>query len=268
VTLTAGVEPYISALPAPGEDLAGSGKEVGWIHSRASGRYLGHTLEHEIGVRHLPQEWPRLFERDVRRGSRNNVREIKLGTLDGAFVLEHRRDHHCEGCKNREHYVEGSMPWSRPHHCDDCRRAEHRVWKPARTRPIPAATVDVLSAVFLARTFVRTGEARSEFPLVSKDDLWTVTLTRGDSAVQETPAGRFTCVRVGVASSVPAGEKDRDPEDFEGLFGLHGDLRIWVHDPTGIPVVIEGQAPVGPFDLQVRARLTSSSGTDPSFAPL
>jgi len=275
VRLLSGVEPYRSASPRPVRGTEGSDKEVGWIRSEASGVYLGYTLDHKVEVRHLPQAWPRVLERNVRRGSKNHTREIRIGSRDAEpaedapTVLEYRRTHHCSGCDDRAHFVESKLPWGKPRHCKKCKRLEHRTWKPTKTREIPPNTVDMLSAINLSRAFVRDEVDRAEFPLVRKDELWTIHLRRGGPETIDTPAGRFHCRRVGLSSSIPKGEEDdHDEEDFKGLFGLHGDIRIYVHDPTGIPVVIEGDAPLGPFDLKVRARLKAYRGTDPGFAPI
>jgi hypothetical protein len=277
VALLSGVEPYRSASPRRSASDEGDGaedKEVGWIRSKAGGNYLGHTLDHQVEVRHIPQAWPRVLERNVRRGSRNHTREIRIGTLasegsDEETVLEYRRTHHCAGCKDKAHYVDSKLPWGKAKHCKKCRRLEHRTWKPTKTRTVPPTTVDMLSAVNLARAFVRHELDHAEFPLVRKDELWTIKLRRGGPENIDTPAGRFPCRRVGLSSGVPPGEEDdHDEEDFKGLFGLHGDIRIYVHDPTGVPVVIEGEAPLGPFNLKVRARLKAYRGTEPAFAPL
>ena len=47
---------------------------------------------------------------------------------------------------------------------------------------------------------------------------------------------------------------------FEALFGLHGNITIWADARTGIPIRIEGEAPVGPFDVSVRANLIRREG--------
>ena len=49
-------------------------------------------------------------------------------------------------------------------------------------------------------------------------------------------------------------------ERFEALFGLHGDLGVWVDRKGGFPVVIEGEAPFGPFSVAVKASLVSRRG--------
>ena len=53
---------------------------------------------------------------------------------------------------------------------------EHATYgtNPAQTREIPPGTLDMLSAVYLARTMVREGVENVSFPLVDKQKLWNV----------------------------------------------------------------------------------------------
>jgi hypothetical protein len=268
VILSSGVDPYRPALLAPGSPVEpADGRLVGWMRSQAIGRYLGFSLDHELQVRLLPQEWPVVYYRDMQQGSKARRRELRIGTKDGRLVSEYLRDQHCRGCNRREHVVKGGLPWSKAHHCERCKRPQHRVWRPPVGREVPPGTVDLLTAVYMARELVLEDKRRMQMPLIDRDVLWMLTLTRGAKKIIETPAGKFECYRVGLAQSPPPGE-ERELDDFRGLFGLRGQIRIFLHATTGVPVVIDGELPTGLFKLSVRVSLRSYSGTLPGLAPI
>jgi hypothetical protein len=240
--------------------------EVGWIRSHAVGSAIGYELDHELLVRILPQDWPRLDYRDTQRGSRARKRTLRVGEVDGQPVSLYQRDRHCKGCKRREHYVEGFL-WGKDRHCDDCDRPEHRVWRPADQRDVPPGAIDMLSAVFLGRTMVQRGETETTFNMVDSDELWFVGLRQGERRTIKVPAGRFQATRMELVPQRPPGEAFDEEERFEGLFGIHGTIAVWLESTTGVPVLIAGSVPFGPFALEVRVELESYEGTPPGFAP-
>lgn len=266
VELSAGVEAYRSGLPLPGQALADEGR-MGWLRSLARGGYLGYSVEHEYISRHLPTDWPRVVFRDTQSGSENRRRELRIGVRDGEPLSIYRSDGHCGGCDRREHVVSGAFPWQSERHCRRCKRAEHRVWRDPVSRALPVDTVDMLSAVYLARSLVLSGELTVTFPLIDRTRLWNVTLERGERAVVETRAGSFDAYRVVLSTSLPEGEEPTDGE-FEGLFGIRGNIDIWVHASTGVPVLIGGVVPIGPLKLDASVSLSSYQGTPHAFAPL
>ncbi len=268
VTLSSGVEPYHSGLPPSGSSPAPEApKSVGWIKSFARGSHLGYELHHELDVRHLPQPWPSVFYRDTQTGSENRRRELRLGLLDGKSTALFRSDGHCDGCSNPEHFVESPWLWGKPHHCAKCKRAEHRVWDPAENRAVPPGSVDLLTAVYLARAMVRQGRSEITFPVVDKQKLWTLTVRRGAFKTIEVPAGRFRCALVQLETTVPPGEPV-DKKGFQGLFGIQGSIKIWMEAATGIPVMISGELPVPVIKtLDLNVRLKSYRGTTPRFGP-
>ena len=274
VTLSSGVEPYRPGLPpsGPGQPVDRSHFEdplsVGWIRSLARGSYLGYELHHELEARHLPQAWPSVFYRDTQSGSENRRRELKLGVLDGKETALFRSDGHCKGCSNPEHFVESAWLWGKPHHCEKCKRAEHRVWDEAESRALPPGSVDLLTAVYLARSLVRAGRSETTFPVVDKMKLWTLTIRRGPFKVIEVPAGRFRCAQVLLQTAVPPGEPV-DKKGFQGLFGIQGSIRIWMEASTGVPVLISGELPVPVIKtLDLNIKLSSYRGTAAGFVPL
>jgi len=270
VTLSAENEPYLAGLPAPGEMSRADPKHrVGWFRTQARGAYLGYELKHDIESRHLPQEWPAGITRDTQAGSENRRKELKLGMLDGKPTAIYRNDGHCKGCRNPEHFVESPWAWSEPYHCKKCKRAEHRVWRDPQQREVAPGTVDILTAVYLARSMIRQGREESTFPVVIKQRQWILTVRRGAARTIEAPAGRFECVLARLDTRVPPGEPPAEKGRFEGLFGLQGSIKIWMEARTGIPVLISGELPVPVIGtLDVNVKLRRYEGTPESFAPV
>lgn len=266
VTLESGVEQVLSVLPKPGEESLAPPLEVGWIRSHAVGSAIGYELDHELLVRILPQDWPRLDYRDTQLGSSARKRTLKVGVVDGEPTSVYQRDRHCKGCKRREHFVEGWF-FGKDRHCDDCDRAEHRVWRDADRREVPEGAIDMLSAVFLGRSMVQRGETETTFNLIDRDELWYVALRQGERRTIKTPAGKFEAVRMELVPQRPPGEDFDEKERFEGLFGIHGTIAIWLDAASGVPVLIAGSVPFGPFALEVRVELERFEGTPPDFAP-
>jgi hypothetical protein len=278
VVLSSGVEPYLAGLPVAGQPIGdhaatAKNRELGWVKSVATGGYLGYRVQHEIETRLLPQAYPSLFLRETQRGSENRRKEIKIGMRDGKLIADYRSDRHCPGCDNKEHFVESKWLWGKPEHCKKCKLAEHRIWRPVVTHDVPAGTLDMLSAVYLARSLVREGREREEFPLIDEDNIWSVEIKRGSRRKVTTPAGRFDCVQVALGTKLLVGEKgaEKQPQQFQGLFGLQGRIRIWMEVNSGVPVLIEGDLPVPiPFvdKLNVSVQLKSYRGTTATFVPV
>ncbi len=262
VTLSSGSEPYSTGLPTPGQE-SDSGLRTAWIESRAEGSHLGYKLDHKVHTRILPTSWPKYYHKDTQQGSENRMRELKIGKRDGKHIATERGNSHCSGCERREHFVESHLPWGDDKHCKKCKRAEHREWRGVTERDIPEGTVDLLAAVYMSRTLILDDQQKVSFPMLTRLNLWNVTLERGVEKKKTTPAGDFYCREVLLSSEIPEGENS--DKEFKGLFGMHGTIHIWVEHETGIPVVIEGQIPLGPLDLGVSVRLREFSGTPLGF---
>ena len=268
VVLSARVEPYVAALLATKEP--GAPREwMGSIESVATGSHLGYTLHQVLKSRILPQAFPSTYYTDTQTGSENRRRELKLGTQDGKSVDVYRNDGHCKGCTNREHFIDSNWLWGKPSHCDSCKRGEHRVWRPARSREVPAGTLDMLSAVYLARTMVREGRSEETLQMVDELKLWNVQLAQGEKKRIEVPAGRFDCVEMRLKSSLPPGEPP-PKNGFEGLFGLKGTIQVWFDARCGVPVQIQGEFPIKLLssELDVYVQLKGFRGAPREFAPL
>ncbi len=262
VTMSSVVRPFYS------DNQDSPAGEQAQLSGRAEGSYKVYTLDNLISATLLPQPWPRLVHRNLQTGTENRTRELWFGLQDGKEVSRYRNDGHCKGCDDKKHFVSGSWPWQKDEHCKKCKRHEHRVWKDPKLREIPAGTFDMLTAVHLARSMVIDGRACMEFPLVDRSDLWRLQLTRGKSKEIETSAGKFRCVAIELRTSAPEGTAGSETDKFEGLFGIHGTISIWMEAGSGVPVRIDGTVPAGPIELDATIELRSARGAPSSFTAL
>jgi hypothetical protein len=245
VTLSAGVEPYNPGLILPRFEDAALPTETGWLKARARGGTILYTMDAEIATRFLPQEWPRVVYRYEQRGTENRKRELLIGARDGAPAASYRSNTSKGAPKGT------------------------RIWRPFQTRDLPAAhSLDTMGAVYLARSMIQGDHEELDVLMLTKLDLWQVKLRRGERKPTETELGRFDTLEVVLESTRWPGD-EADPNDrFEGLFGIHGSMHIWVQADTGIPVRVVGDVPLGPIDLGCDIRLISYRGTPPEFRTL
>ena len=245
VVLSAGSEEYRPGLLLPGPGAGARGQLTGWLRAEAEGRYQSlYVLDAEITTRFLPQQWPKVRYFYEQRGTERRRREVLLGLRDGVGRASYRSDTD-EGAER------GTRIWKRP---------------TERELPYPMA-VDTMGAIYMVRTLVADDLEELVFPMVAKLRLWDVTLRRGELAEHSLPAGRFEAQQVLLTTT----RHPDDPEDgrFEGLFGMHGDIVIWVDPATGIPVRVVGQVPLGNvLDIGVDMQLASYGGTPQSFGPV
>jgi hypothetical protein len=156
--------------------------------------------------------------------------------------------------------------WGDPYHCEKCKRADHRLWRDPTSREVPAESVDMLSAVYVARAMKAVGTKSTEFPLVEKRRLWRVRVQEGATRDIEVPAGEFRCTEMKLETKLEAGELAEGR--FQGLFGIQGTIRIWFEATSGVPVMIAGQLPIPvPLvgDLDIRVELRKAQGAPANF---
>ena len=215
----------------------------------------------------LPQDWPRIKHSSVQTGSENRMREQEIGLREEGWATRFRGDHHCKGCDLEQHFVEPTWAWQDPHHCKKCKRAQHRVWREWQQRSLPVGSVDMVTAVTLGRSMLLLGEKQMSFPLIDNEKLWELTIRTGRVERVSVDAGQFDATEI-LLETQPAAGEDAEPEDFKGLFGIHGTVSIWFDTKTGVPVQISGTVPLGPFTLDARVELESFRGTPAGFAPV
>ena len=255
VTMRSNVEPYRpSVLAATPGDTAGTvgasaaTEELmtGALRIQAKGEYAWYSMDAAIETRILPQDWPRYSYRYTHDGSERRRREVLMGDVDGVWTGSYRKD-------TRKGAPSGT-----------------RIWRDPKTREIPENTLDLLSAVYLARTMIQDDLSEIRFPLIDKLNLWEMRLSRGKRGRMETKAGTFEVVEILLDPKPFEGEEvdEEKAKKFEGLFGLHGSIHLWVQEETGVPVRIKGSLPAGPLDLKIDIELMEFAGTPEAFRPL
>lgn len=244
VTLEAGVEGYRPSLLLETGGAA-EGAEVGWLRSTAVGTYGLFRMDSTMETRHLPVEWPRIALLRTHEGDVEKRRELKIGLVDGVPTSQYRRDTDT-----------GAPPGT-------------RVWKKPKLREVPEGSLDMLSAIYLARTLIQDGQQSLVFPLVDKTYVWEMELSRGARERVEVPAGTFDVVEIVLEPEPHPGEtkenREEQEEKFEGLFGLQGAIHLWVDAATGIPIRVTGDLPVGFLELHIEALLEDHEGTPPEL---
>jgi hypothetical protein len=227
------------AHPAAGEAAS--------ILLEADGGYLGFKLRSTLETRVLPQAWPRIYYQQKTESSKGlRRREVRLGHQEGKPTSGYRGD-----------TSKGAPPGS-------------RIFRQERFRAVPEGTIDMLTAVFMARTLIREKAETLSFPLIDTDRLWKLVLRRGEERRVETAAGTFEAVEVVLEPEAYPGEDvGEKAQQFAGVFGIHGSIHLWVDRRTGVAVRIQGVLPIGDIiDFGVDVVLKSYSGTPSAFAPV
>jgi hypothetical protein len=119
---------------------------------------------------------------------------------------------------------------------------------------------------------VRENLAEATFPVIDRQKIWEVHLTRGRKKRIETRAGPYECLEIKLGTKFLAEENEKESESssgqFQGLFGIQGSIQIWLEANSGGPVLIEGELPIPrPLvdKLDVRVRLKSAKGVPAEF---
>jgi len=246
VELASGVDPYVESLvllaPSPATD--GAARETGWLRAKAKGGYLWYDMETVLDSRYLPKDWPSISHFYRQSGSENRRRENMIGFNEGRQQTAYRAD-------TRHGAPSG-----------------HRIWKPVTYRDVPAGTVDMLGAVYLARTLLESGQEKLSFPLLDKTKLWKMTLERGDERRLEVPLGTFDAIEIKLIPGTWPGEPEVESQKFQGLFGIRGSIHLWVEKKTGVPVRIQGDVPAGPVTIKCDIYLEHATGVPDAFQPV
>lgn len=256
LTLSTLVEPYRESVfaraPAASAPVALAPaasapvpREVVLLRARAKGGYAFYESDTLIQSRILPQEWPRVLYTSTQSGTEQRRSELSLGTLEGKPSARFRKD-----------TEKGAQRGT-------------RIWREPKLREIPEGTLDMLSATFLARAMLEAGRAHVDLAMIDKLKVWQVRLKRGKASIEKVPAGRFEVVELVMETKPHASEpppKEGD-ETFEGPFGINGDIRIWLHARTGVPVRFKGEIPAGLFTLHADVALISYKGAPAAFQP-
>lgn len=179
----------------------------------------------------------------------------------------YRKLKHCNvaGCEESEHQLtREERAWfigpkrTVTEHCDDhdeCANRCHYFWLQRDDQEVEPATYDMLCAVYVARTLgLQPGGEAHDIRVTNRHDVWDVKITPHQVERVEVPEGVHDALLVTLEPRPVAGKEVR--EEFRGLFGLHGGLKIWLDSASGIPVKIQGVIPFG-VDLNAQIELVS-----------
>lgn len=230
-----GFEPYRPPLFGAPKDAATG--DVTWIRTTVRGGYQVYNVEQSIETRLQPSAWPRLLQRYDQTGTERRRREVKIGVKDGRNLGELRSD------------------------TDDGAPTGGRIWRAPVTFEVPPGAVDSMAALYLSRRLLGSESESLAFLMVDKRRLWNVNVTRGERLVLQTGLGPRDAIELVLTTTRAEPEEQQvDSSEFEGPFGIKGDLRLWFDEATGIPLLIAGRVPAGPVEIEVEIRLESAAG--------
>ena len=230
----------------------------------AAGKKLGYTLDATMQTT-LDRTTLRPKRHTYVQGG-SELRQKKLVFSQAGAIywkMKHCRD---ERCQDPDHMVEGFswVPWreGKKHHCDErnCREPEHLRWRQRGSHTFDRVYFDMLSAIYVARHFDFEADTPPTIAVLNDRDRWVVELIVLSRGPVEIEAGTFEAVEVRLQPK--ATDKGRVPEEFRGLFGMHGAIRLWLDRSTRQPLKVEGVVPLGPFNLNARVELVERDSID------
>lgn len=240
------------------------------LETRALGEKFGYSLDTTMRS-HIPKgaPGPQLFEFD-QRGS--ELRQKKL--LFNESGAKYMKVKHCKepGCRLKKHQVKkvnwvGPIPWgTKKAHCtkDKCRKRSHSHWKQRGSHEFDRPYMDLLTAVYYARSLDLDKVGSSEIvPVVNDRDRWLVEVKVKGSEEITVEAGTFDAVELFLEPKATEGEIKKE---FEGLFGLNGAIRVWIDRKSRRPVLIKGKIPFAFANFDCVVELKEVGSTKPPRA--
>ncbi len=113
--------------------------------------------------------------------------------------------------------------------------------------PIQPATRDILSTLYFARSIEPVVGATKVMRLIEKRNIWTVDVSVEEKKEFTTHKGtKFDALLIKISP-----RQTGDNELFHGLFGLKGNISLWVTEDRRIPVQIEGDYMLGFINLHL-----------------
>lgn len=153
--------------------------------------------------------------------------------------IEYMKMKHCllgDTCQQPQHYLNENGVKA---HCERCNvNQQHYTWLTRATHNNDKPIYDLLSALFIARNFeLKLGVENLQMKIVDGRDTWTMRIEVTGEEVIETEAGIFNTVALQL-SALPLNDHAKRQKVFKGLFGLKGDVRLWVEKETNLPIRI------------------------------
>lgn len=231
------------------------------LHARGRGQRFGYSIDQRIvSTMKAGGKQPISFM-NTQRGTEHHTKKLIFDENKIAFS----KRSHCrlDGCENQDHFVsevawKGPIPWgTKQVHCanKECEIPLHETWLHVKDHQVEEPYVDLLTAIYVARTAkFPAGDEPLTIPVVNDDSRWYVQVqpqSRQQISVKEGDYDAFEMALNPIPSD--GNEKKR----FEGLFGIHGTLRVWFDSQSGRPVLIEGMLPFAYLNLKARIELIS-----------
>ena len=199
---------------------------------------------------------PILFN-NVQSGTEDRKKKLNFSKKK----IEYIKMKHCklgDKCHDEAHFKDNN---NEKVHCGKCKDRNHYTWRVREVHKTTKPTYDLLSALFIARTFdLKYGGKDYEIILVDDRDLWKMRIHVISEEIIETDIGKFATLLLQL-TGLPFNNHAKEQDSFRGLFGLKGDLRLWVDKETKVPIRIRGTYPLL-FDIPVEIVITSVEGID------
>ncbi|MGE4619635.1 MAG: DUF3108 domain-containing protein [Planctomycetota bacterium] len=236
------------------------------LHGRGKGERFGYKIDQRIvTVLDSTGVQPISFF-NMQRGSEHHTKKLIFGNEQ----IEYLKQSHCRGedCNKPEHRVsevawKGPIPWgTEKSHCTekDCKNPKHEIWSVRETHVVDEPYVDLLTAIYVARTATFPSDGKPLLiPVVNDDSRWLVKVEPLKQEKLIVPEGEYEAIELSLTPYASDGDQKKR---FQGLFGIHGTLRVWIDSITGKPLLIEGTLPISILNLKARIELISSGDAE------
>ena len=238
------------------------------IQAHAQGKAGGVDFDSTITARLRDEDYVQVLS-DHHRVKKSYKHRKMVWVPNGINYLKHN---HCDApalCHNPKHLI--TRPDGTQIHCNDkeCKNPDHFVWAlrtHGRHRLAAARIYGLIAALYMARGFdIRPDGPAHTLRVVNFRDIWDIVF-RVEKEVKglRVPAGTFDCYKLGITFE-PAGKytkkkaaqakKKNKAQDFDGPFGLSGNVALYVDKQTKRAIRIQGQADIGVsinVDLQLQ----------------
>jgi hypothetical protein len=158
-------------------------------------------------------------------------------------------------CRNPAHFI--TNVGNARVHIRESEDPAHHVWSlRERHRRVEGRVYDAFGALYLARGFdASVGGSGGTIRVVSKRDMWDIRFRGKAEETLEVPAGTIRCIRLALKTKPANAYSRKHSDEFEGPFGLHGAIDLYVDQETNQAVLVRGQVELGAvFDVEVRLK--------------
>lgn len=238
------------------------------LRAHAQGEKFGYTLDTSItSVVSRATLRPATYQYLQGGSEQREKRLVFSGNGIEYWKLGHCNDKNCTDPAHqvsRTRFVAGVIPWgARELHCPDrkCSDPRHLLWKLRNQHVVDQPYVDLLTAVYHARTLPFTvGGEPILIPVISDHDRWHVQVRAVSEKRLEVEVGTFDAIELVLEPVSPDGTRLRD--DFVGLFGLNGAIRIWIDRESRRPLLVTGILPFAFLNLRATIELVRTESTN------